>query len=276
MSLSSDFQKLSVGGVVTLYELDASNVGAGVYRFHGHTTREEWHKILEWAGNTNDFAGDTDIYAGAIYDDDADPDAREVTILRDIVFAGETYEPIAIRSDGLEVRGDGRASSPSLTLSNTFRNVPGAISALCLHYDDFAGARLTVITTLAKNLDDVNFIEGNPGANSEHKRQVWFVEQKTDENGAQVKFELSNPVDFEGARIPSREITNYCHWAVHGRYRGEECGYTGTDRFTETGEPTTNPALDKCGGRLSDCRLRFGENNPLPFGGFPSASLINR
>ncbi|MFX4794195.1 phage minor tail protein L, partial [Acinetobacter baumannii] len=53
-----------------------------------------------------------------------------------------------------------------------------------------------------------------------------------------------------------------------------ECGYTGAAMFTEKDEPTDNPALDRCGGRLRSCRLRFGENKPLPFGGFPASSLV--
>ncbi|MGQ2831440.1 hypothetical protein [Leptospira interrogans] len=39
------------------------------------------------------------------------------------------------------------------------------------------------------------------------------------------------------------------------------------------GTPTTNPALDVCGGRLPDCEARHGPGNPLPFGGFPAANL---
>lgn len=31
---------------------------------------------------------------------------------------------------------------------------------------------------------------------------------------------------------------------------------------------------DRCGGRLSDCKKRHGENNPLPFGGVPGAGLV--
>ena len=33
-------------------------------------------------------------------------------------------------------------------------------------------------------------------------------------------------------------------------------------------------ALDRCGGRVSDCEIRHGRGNPLPFGGAPGASLI--
>lgn len=245
--LNSDFQKLSVTGLVTLYELDATKLGAGIFRWHGHVSSDSW-RIID----------DTVIDDGA-------------TVKRDIIWQGQTYSPMPIQTDGLEVRGDGKASTPSLALANNVNGVQGAISALCLQYDDFAGARLTVINTMAKYLDAANFTNGNPQAANEYRKQVWYVEQKTSENRSAVSFELSNPVDFEGARIPSREITNYCHWAVHGRYRGEECGYTGAARFTDKGVPTTDPAKDKCGGRLSDCRIR---NNEGRFGGFPSSALI--
>ena len=246
--LNSDFQKLSVTGLVTLYELDATKLGAGIFRWHGHVSSDSW-RIID----------DTVIDDGA-------------TVKRDIIWQGQTYSPMPIQTDGLEVRGDGKASTPSLALANNINGVQGAISALCLQYDDFAGARLTVINTMAKYLDAANFTNGNPQAANEYRKQVWYVEQKTSENRSAVSFELSNPVDFEGARIPSREITNYCHWAVHGRYRGQECQYMGAARFTDKGVPTTDPAKDKCGGRLvSDCGAR---NNQDRFGGFPSSALI--
>ena len=245
--LESDLQKLSVTGLVTLYELDATKLGAGIFRWHGHVSSDSW-RIID----------DTVIDDGA-------------TVKRDIIWQGQTYSPMPIQTDGLEVRGDGKASTPTLALANNVNGVQGAISALCLQYDDFAGARLTVINTMAKYLDAANFTNGNPQAANEYRKQVWYVEQKTSENRLAVSFELSNPVDFEGARIPSREITNYCHWVVHGRYRGQECQYMGAARFTDKGVPTTDPAKDKCGGRLSDCRIR---NNEGRFGAYPSSALI--
>ncbi|MDZ5288558.1 phage minor tail protein L [Helicobacter pylori] len=238
--LNSDFQKLSVAGIVTLYELDATTLGGGIVRWHGHVGREDWQLIN-----------------------------GEAVFNRDIVWQGKNYSPVAIDSDGLEMRGDGKASTPSIVISNTINNINGAMSALCLRFNDFAGAKLTVITTLAKYLDAANFTNGNPSARNEYKRQVWFVEQKTQENFSQVTFELSNPVDFEGLRIPCREITNYCHWAVCGRYRGVECKYTG-GYFDKNANPTNNPALDYCTGQLKDCKVR---DNTANFGGFPSSSL---
>lgn len=241
--LNSDFQKLSVSGLVTLYELDATKLGAGILRWHGHVSFEDWQII----------------------------NPEQTKVKSDIIWQGQTYSPISIESEGLEMRGDGKASMPRMSVANNINGTQGAVSAMCLRYDDFAGAKLTVIHTMAKYLDAANFAKGNPQASNEFKKQLWYVEQKISENSSAVSFELSNPVDFEGARIPTREITSFCHWGVHGRYRGEECGYTGVAMFTADGEPTVDPSKDYCGCRLSDCRLR---NNEGRFGGFPSSSLI--
>ena len=182
-----------------------------------------------------------------------------------ITWQGQDFTPIAIQADGLEVRSDGKASAPTLTIHNDIGGVPQALRFLCLRYGDFAGARLKVIHTLAEYLDSTD--EQN------YRTALWYIEQKTSETNATTTFELSNPVDFEGLKIPVREITNYCHWAVCGRYRGEECGYTGTARFTIDGKPTDDPALDGCGGTLAECVMRHGANAELPFGGYPASSL---
>lgn len=262
--LNSDFQKLSVAGIVTLYQLDATRLGGGVFYWHGHVTWEDWAKILDYAGDSSLI--DNNQLAGHDYD----ISTTDKEVKRDIIWQGQAYSPVAIKSDGLELRGDGKASMPNLAIANTLNGINGAMSALCLQLSDFAGAKLTVITTLAKYLDAANFASGNLQARNEYKKQVWFVEQKTAENASQVTFELSNPVDFEGMKIPCREITNYCHWAVCGRYRQDPCLYSGSAMFTKDGKPTDNQSLDYCGGSLADCKLR---DNTARFGGFPSSSL---
>ena len=261
--LESDLQKLSVTGLVTLYELDATKLGAGIMRWHGHVSFEDWQYLFKFASKSE--------FADSAYR--IKNTGTEDIVKRDLIWQGNIYNPIPIQSDGLEMRGDGRASTPSLAIANNIDGIQGAISAMCLQFDDFSGSRITVYNTLAQYLDADNFSDGNPQANpSEFRKQVWYIEQKVSENASQVTFELSNPVDFEGARIPSRDITSFCSWAVHGRYRGAECGYTGTAMFTEDGTPTDRADLDRCGGRLSDCRIR---NNSERFGGFPSSSLVS-
>ena len=262
MTLNSDFQKLYVDGLITLFELDARALGAGILRFHGHISYEDWERIYSYIGSDG-MLGDEAQLIGEVFES-----TESKTWYRNIIWQGETFEPMALEVSGLEMRSDGKASAPTLSMANNVGGIQGAISAYCLQFGDFAGAKLKVITTLAKYLDAENFSTGNPTANpSEKREQIWFIEQKTSENAQQVTFELSNPVDFEGLKIPTRQISNYCNW----EYRSEECGYIGSAMFTEKDAPTDIPTLDRCNYRTSGCRCR---ENELHFGGFPASSMV--
>ena len=262
MTLNSDFQKLYVDGLITLFELDARALGAGILRFHGHISYEDWERIYSYIGSDG-MLGDEAQLIGEVFES-----TESKTWYRNIIWQGETFEPMALEVSGLEMCSDGKASAPTLSMANNIGGIQSAVSAYCLQFGDFAGAKLKVIATLAKYLDAENFSTGNPTANpSEKREQIWFIEQKTSENAQQVTFELSNPVDFEGLKIPTRQISNYCNW----EYRSEECGYIGSAMFTEKDEPTDNPALDRCNYRTSGCRCR---ENELHFGGFPASSMV--
>ncbi|MDE9448221.1 phage minor tail protein L, partial [Xenorhabdus bovienii] len=39
---------------------------------------------------------------------------------------------------------------------------------------------------------------------------------------------------------------------------------------------TDDPSKDRCPGTVIACKLRYGEDNELSFGGFPASSLIRR
>ncbi|KKW75756.1 tail protein [Acinetobacter sp. Ag2] len=265
MSLNSDFQKLYADGIVTLFELDASKLGAGVLRFHGHISYQDWEKIYSSIGSSGLMGTDTGSI-GKVFDV-----GTAKVWQRNIIWQGQSYSAMSIQATGLEMNSSGKASSPTLSMANNIDGLQNAVSAYCLQFNDFAGAKLTIIETLAKYLDAENFSQGNPTASNEAEKQLWFIEQKTSENMEQVTFELSNPIDFEGQRIPMRQISSQCHWCMMGDYRGEECGYTGAAMFTEKNEPTDNPALDKCSGRLSSCKVRKNEGS---FGGQPAANMI--
>jgi lambda family phage minor tail protein L len=265
MALHSDFQKLYVDGLITLFELDARALGAGILRFHGHISYAEWERIYSLIGSDG-LLGDETKLIGQLFEN-----TDQKTWYRNIIWQGETFEPMALEVSGLEMRSDGKASAPTFSMANNINGIQGGISAYCLQFGDFAGAKLKVINTLAKYLDADNFSNGNQTASNEAKEQLWYIEQKTSENAQAVSFELSNPIDFEGLKIPVRQISNYCHWCAMGNYRGEECQYIGVAMFTDKDEPTDNPALDRCSGRLSSCRIR---NNEIHFGGFPASSLM--
>jgi lambda family phage minor tail protein L len=240
MGINSDVQKLIIEGKINLFQLDLSNYGGEVLHFHGH-------------------ASFNDQVSGSLQSE--------------IIWQGQVYHAIPISVKGLEQRTDGKASSPTLTIGNIFEGVQGGLSALCLQFKDFANCKLRVIETFVKYLDAANFAEGNPSASNDSLEQIWYIEQKTAETATEISFDLSNPIDYGGQVLPGRQITSLCDWAIKGRYRGEECGYMGTKYFTDKDEPTNDPSKDYCRGLLKSCTLRFG-NDPLPFGGFPSAGMI--
>ena len=187
-----------------------------------------------------------------------------------IVWQGNTFTPFPIEAEGFEWSGRGQLPRPKVRVSN----VLGTISALVIAYQDLAGVKVTRIRTLAKYLDAVNFPgSSNPTADStaEYPRDVYFIDRKSAETREMVEFELSSAADLAGVMLPRRQIIqNYCPW----KYRGAECGYTGTSYFDTNDASVGSLALDVCGKRITSCRARFGSNAAIPYGGFPAAGMV--
>ncbi|CDH05396.1 hypothetical protein XBO1_1900013 [Xenorhabdus bovienii str. oregonense] len=118
---------------------------------------------------------------------------------------------------------------------------------------------------------------GNPQADpTQEKIDVFYIDSKTQEDNENIQFSLSSPADLQGIKIPTRQIHSLCTWCIRGQYRKSPCGYTGTRYFDGSGYPTDDPAEDRCGGLMSDCKKRFGDTEQLPFGGFPGSALLRR
>lgn len=186
-----------------------------------------------------------------------------------IWWQGQEYTAWPIMAEGFARTSEGQQPSPKLSVGN----VDGSISSLCIIMDDLVGAKLIRHVTLGQYLDAANFEGGNPTADpaQEFPIDIWFIEQKTAETNEVIEFELMSALDFQGLMLPRRQIiANLCSFA----YRGPYCGYTGTAKFDANDQPVTDPALDVCSKRLSGCKVRFGATNPLNFGGFPAAGLI--
>jgi len=189
-----------------------------------------------------------------------------------IWWQGQEYGAWPIEASGFERTSD-QPPSPRLRVGN----VDGRIGALCLMFDDLVGARIIRRQTLVKYLDSANFADGNPTADpDEHfQDEIWFIERKASEDFETVEFELTTAIDLNGEQLPGRQIVaGNCGWIIRGGYRGPYCGYNGPAVADADDNPTDDPSRDQCGGRLKSCKLRFGENNPLPYGGFPAAGLL--
>ncbi|MEG5263226.1 phage minor tail protein L [Pseudomonas sp. JDS28PS106] len=248
MPLISDIQALEPGSEVLMFELDGSDYGADVLRFHGHAIP---HTPAEL------------VAAGA--------EADQLPA-KPIYWQGEEYSAWPVQLEGVEANGDGTAVRPKFSAGN----VNGRITALCLAFEDLLEFKLTMRHTLGQYLDAENFPNGNPDADpTQESIEVWYIDQKTNEDGESVTWELASPGDVGGESI-GRQMTTLCHWALTGGYRGPNCGYTGP-YVDKDGLPTDNPELDTCNGLLTTgCVGHFGEGNELPFGGFPAVSLIAR
>jgi len=185
-----------------------------------------------------------------------------------IVFNSQTYSRVPIKADGFEYTNTGTLPRPTLAISN----LSSTISALLLLVNattagnDLGGAEVRRIRTLKKYLDG----ESAADPNAQFPQEVWFIDRKASETRDVVTFELASKFDLAGQKIPRRQIiANVCQW----KYRSSECSYTASNFFDANGNPVSTLAQDVCGKRVASCKLRFGENDELPFGSFPGAGL---
>lgn len=266
--LKNDFQKLEPGSVVSLIEMDCTSFGGDILRFHGHNiahSTEQLERLANplYAGSMRWYAGSTTRFAGESTEPVALP----------IYWQGLEYKAWPCQVEGIEVDSSGQPSNPSLAVGN----IDGTISSLCLFFDDLLQAKVVIRQTLSKYLDSVNFSSPNPDADpTQEIVETWYIDSKTQEDNQTISWRLSNPADVSGQIIPARLITGVCEWCLKGEYRGADCGYTGPEMFDENDNPTDDPSEDRCGGLIPSCKLRFGEDQPLSFGGFPAASLLGK
>lgn len=247
MSLTSDQQSSQPGNNIVLIEVDGTAFGADILRFHGHPTPYTEAEITAAGTDATKLPG------------------------KPIFWQGNRYDAWPCIVQDRESNGDGTTVAAKLTVAN----IDGSIAALCGMYQDMKQAKVTIHETYAHYLDAVNFPNGNPTANPNAEDvDVWYIDSKAYSNDEEVQFKLSSPVDVAGQQLPARQMTSRCAWCVQGQYRGADCGYTGTRYFDKFGNVVNNPALDECAGTVAACKLRWGVNSQLPFGGYPAIALI--
>jgi len=222
-------------------------------------------------------------------------------LVENVVFDGKTYPAAPVEVDGFAFSARGTLPRPSLKIAN----VNSAISALLLSLNPDTGERINPlkaevkrIRTFKKFLDVANFgpqliitegsdvlitqagdsiassTEGNATADPDAKSvETWYIDRVASENLQFVEFELTARLDLINLQLPRRVVNEFCPW----KYRGEECGYNGSN-FFDVHDDATFEANDVCGKRLSSCRARFPDNKgdgaeAIPFGGFVGARL---
>lgn len=236
-------QRLYPGSIITLIEVDATKFGGQIYRMHSENVRYTPEELLE---------------------------AQKTGVLppKEIIFRGNAYGARPFGISGIGFTGNGKAEKPKLTLSN----LDSRISAMIRSYNGMMQAKVTIWITAAELMDEAGNVED--GA---YRKLVYYVERPSMVNKSIAEFELTSPYDMDGIMIPARITQSVCYWAQRNWYRsGKGCGYNGNRMFDKDNKPVSDPSLDRCAGTVTACKLRFGENNPLDFGGAAVASLVRR
>lgn len=244
--IKDDILKLTPGNLITFYSLDLSTC----YKADGTQVSD----VYRWCDGVNELGND-------------------------IVFGGNTYIRMPIQASGFDKTGDGSMPRPKLVVAN----IMGVLGALSRDFNDLCGAKLTRLRTFTKYIDAVNFSDGNAFADPSQylDKELWIIDRKASETHLFIEWEMASPFDLNNVKLPRRQtIQNSCSWRYRVYKNGAfdytnagECGYTGTNYFDANDNQTTM-ANDVCGKRLSSCKLRFGTQAILPFGGFPSVGLF--
>lgn len=189
-----------------------------------------------------------------------------------LVWGGNSYPFYPVETSGWEWNGRGALPTPTLTVSR----VNNVFHALTVTYNDLLGAVVTRHRTFRRYLDDGS----SPDTSMYLPFDVYRIERKTQATKLAISWELSAYLDQEGQNIPRRQVLrDTClhryrkYNAVSGLfdYSKATCPYAGAACFDRQGNTTTDPN-DSCGKRLSDCKLRFGENAELPTRKFPGVA----
>lgn len=191
-----------------------------------------------------------------------------------VQFGGNIYQRLSIEANGFQWNGTGTAPRPTLTL----RAADLAFLSLVVRTDDLVGCPVRRIQTYRKYLDDGE--SANPSAH--FPIDNFEVERKSKQLRKELTFELSNPLDQQGKKLPARQVLRdtcshrFRYWANgQWNYDGVTCPYAGAAMYDQAGQPTTDPLKARCGKRLRDCGVHFGETADLPMFAFPGVGRIS-
>jgi len=193
--------------------------------------------------------GGTDVlYFTEVIDEDYTP----------ISFNAREYTPIHMKTEGWQVTGNDTLPRPKIYVSNVLLTFASYINS----FESLVGAEFTRRRTLEKYLDGKP--EANPAA--EFDPDVFKIRTMPQKTKAIAEFELSAYMDYEGIKIPKRQILSdfcsqtYRKWdddAGAFDYTYATCPYTGDYCFDRLGEYTATDSEDVCGKELADCEMRY-------------------
>ena len=142
----------------------------------------------------------------------------------EVIFQSQTYQRVAVQTQGFEKKSTGVLTRPVITFSNLGGIVQNPATGLVITMSDFLAivnevtphndlidAKLTRKMPLASALDNANFSSGtNPFGTPSADRlrdEIFVIDRKAIENRQVVQFELTAAHDLENRLIPQRTVT---------------------------------------------------------------------
>lgn len=187
-----------------------------------------------------------------------------------VTWRGKLYTPIDVMAEGFDVVGQGSMPRPRIMIGNACMAMASAVIA----FNDLVGAQLTRWRTFRKYLDGQSAADPN----IHFPKDIYVIERKTSQTKLAIEWELSGALDREGLKIPRRMVLRdacthrYRYWTGSAfDYSRATCPYSAARYYDEVGNVVTAPE-DRCGKRLSDCKLRFPGKQILPTTAFPGAA----
>tara|TARA_X000001382_G_scaffold96251_2_gene70646 strand:+ start:711 stop:2195 length:1485 start_codon:yes stop_codon:yes gene_type:complete len=144
-----------------------------------------------------------------------------------IVFDGNTYYALPMEMTDFEIKSDGAQNRPTIAVGNVesimrtssaFQNADdgGSTGLSEFSMDKLIGKRITKRQTLEKYLS-LDPTTVSTKAIVEYPKRTYIIDSIKQKTESAVIFELANPFDLQGIKLPRRQIIGkYCPWAYQG------------------------------------------------------------
>lgn len=248
-NLNSEFASLEPSSIISLYEIDITNLG--------FSSSSQF--IINLRDVQMSLPGDV---ATSEFNYSIIRLHNNVKLGKSVIYwNGKAYMPAPIKTEGFEAASKGVFPKPkfSLSFSDEFL-FTFALFKKVVQFDQLIGAKFTRIRTFAKFLDAKNFyqLDSNnnttnipivadtasipdgfsPDSNCEFPRDIYYFDRKSSENKSFIEFEMSSSIDLDRVKLPRRKVLSYtCPWS----YRGEGCLYEYSNLLNSNIHGVTSP-----------------------------------
>ena len=177
MTLRADIQSLAPTGIIELFLLDATALGASSV-----------------------------FYFCAQVSQNAQP----------VVWQGQSYTPIPITASGFEWSGQGTLPRPVVEVSNV-DGMMGALAAQYGNLIGATVTRKKTLTKFLDAVNFVGGVNPTADPTQFFDDEIWIIDRKALENNVSLQFELASNFDLPGVMLPARQfIQNVCIWLYRG------------------------------------------------------------